>query len=139
VRHVIGIARPTTGTLRVRLVGDRRGAATLRLAGALLLVAEALLAVTVILPALMLALIPPAALACARSVPQLPAIASEAITLAPEVGDADPEGSTAEEARDLVKVDRIHARHVPRWRVSTTGVASARLSASRRKASRPLR
>lgn len=127
MRHV-RIGKATTGPLRVRLVGDRRWAAILRLSGsALLLVAKALLAAKVVLPALVLALILPAALACARSIPQLPAIPPEAVALAPIVGDADAEGATAEEASDLVKVDRIRARHVPGWPVSTTGAASARL------------
>ena len=75
-------------------------------------VAQSLLPGTMVLPALVRALVRPPPLAGTGLVTQLLAVPLEAVVLPAIVPDADLKRPTALEAQDLVEIDQIGAHHV---------------------------
>jgi len=70
-------------------------------------ISEGLLPAGVVLPAVLVALVAPAPLAGAGSVPQLPALSVEAVVLPTVVTEADLERPAAVETHDLDEIDQV--------------------------------
>ena len=70
-------------------------------------ISEGLLPTDVVLPAVLVALVAPAPLAGAGSVPQLPALSVEAVALPAVITEADLERPAAVETHDLDEIDQV--------------------------------
>jgi hypothetical protein len=70
-------------------------------------ISEGLLPADVVLPAVLVALVAPAPLAGAGSVPQLPALCVEAVALPAVITEADLERPAAVETHDLDEIDQV--------------------------------